>query len=119
MSSRISEETRARVRTAAKDCCGYCRSQQKYVLGMLEIDHIIPTAIAITFLVMNLKSLLKWLVFSVFLWFCFARRSLFFLLGNHSLTLILFLGNFLVDSQSIILFLFAHYFSLSLFFSKP
>lgn len=44
MSSKISEETRARVRTAAKDCCGYCCSQQKYVLGMLEIDHIIPTA---------------------------------------------------------------------------
>ena len=42
MSSKISEETRARVRTAAKDCCGYCLSQQKYVLGMLEIDHIIP-----------------------------------------------------------------------------
>jgi HNH endonuclease len=44
MSGKISEEVRARVRSEAKDCCGYCRSLQKYVLGMLEIDHIIPKA---------------------------------------------------------------------------
>ncbi|MDG3497143.1 MULTISPECIES: hypothetical protein, partial [Pseudanabaena] len=78
------------------------------------------TAIAITFLVMNLEALLKRIVFSVFLWFLFlSGNSLFFLRGNRSLTLILFLGNFLVDSQSIIPFLFAHSFPLSLFFSKP
>lgn len=43
-SSQISEEVRARVRTQARNQCGYCRSLQKYVLGMLEIDHIIPKA---------------------------------------------------------------------------
>ena len=43
-SSQISEEVRARVRTQAKNQCGYCRSLQKYVLGMLEIEHIIPKA---------------------------------------------------------------------------
>ena len=40
--SQISEEVKARVRTRAKNQCGYCRSLQKYVLGMLEIEHIIP-----------------------------------------------------------------------------
>ena len=43
-STRISEEVRARVRFEAQDQCGYCRSLQKYVLGILEIDHIIPKA---------------------------------------------------------------------------
>ncbi|MCY7278091.1 MAG: HNH endonuclease [Phormidesmis sp. CAN_BIN44] len=42
--SQISEEIRARVRIQAKDQCGYCRSLQKYVLGILEIEHIIPKA---------------------------------------------------------------------------
>jgi len=42
--SQISEEVRRRVRAAASDQCGYCRSLQKYVLGILEIDHIIPKA---------------------------------------------------------------------------
>lgn len=46
MSSRqISEEVRARIRTQAKNQCGYCRSLQKYVLGVLEIEHIIPKAL--------------------------------------------------------------------------
>ncbi|MBD1808873.1 HNH endonuclease [Microcoleus sp. FACHB-SPT15] len=46
MSSRqISEEVRARVRIQAKNQCGYCRSLQKYVLGVLEIEHIIPKAL--------------------------------------------------------------------------
>lgn len=44
-SSQISEEIRARVRTQAKNQCGYCRSLQKYVLGILEIEHIIPKAL--------------------------------------------------------------------------
>jgi len=35
---------RIRVRTQAQDRCGYCRSPQSLVLGMLEIDHIVPTA---------------------------------------------------------------------------
>ncbi len=40
----ISDEIRDRVRAQAGDRCGYCRSLQKYVLGILEIDHLIPTA---------------------------------------------------------------------------
>ncbi len=44
-SSQISEEVRARVRIQAKNQCGYCRSLQKYVLGVLEIEHIIPKAL--------------------------------------------------------------------------
>jgi HNH endonuclease len=42
--SQISEEVRARVRIQAKDRCGYCRSLQKYVLGILEMEHIVPKA---------------------------------------------------------------------------
>lgn len=44
-SSYISEEVRARVKAQAKNQCGYCRSLQKYVLGILEIEHIIPKAL--------------------------------------------------------------------------
>lgn len=44
-SSYISEELRAKIRTQANDQCGYCRSLQKYVLGILEIEHIIPKAL--------------------------------------------------------------------------
>ena len=40
----ISEILRAKIRTQAGDQCGYCRSLQKYVLGLLEIEHIIPKA---------------------------------------------------------------------------
>ena len=35
---------RQRVRTAAGDRCGYCHSHQQYVMGRLEIEHIIPRA---------------------------------------------------------------------------
>jgi len=42
--SNISEEVRSKVRLQAGNCCGYCRSSQKYVLGLLEIDHLIPKA---------------------------------------------------------------------------
>lgn len=42
--SGISEEIRARVREQAGNRCGYCLSLQKYVLGILEIEHIIPKA---------------------------------------------------------------------------
>ncbi|WP_337907033.1 HNH endonuclease signature motif containing protein [Iningainema tapete] len=44
-SSYICEEVRLRIRTQAKNQCGYCRSLQKYVLGILEIEHIIPKAL--------------------------------------------------------------------------
>jgi hypothetical protein len=40
----ISEQVRARVRAQAQNRCGYCRSLQMYVLGILEIDHIIPNS---------------------------------------------------------------------------
>jgi HNH endonuclease len=43
--SSISEELRAKIRTQANNQCGYCRSLQKYVLGILEIEHIIPKAL--------------------------------------------------------------------------
>ena len=42
--SQISEAVRARVRASAQNRCGYCQSLQKYVLGILEIEHIIPKA---------------------------------------------------------------------------
>ena len=44
-SSQISEELRAKIRIEANNQCGYCRSLQKYVLGILEIEHIIPKAL--------------------------------------------------------------------------
>jgi hypothetical protein len=40
----ISESLRARIRQQAGDRCGYCRSPQRYILGTLEIDHIVPVA---------------------------------------------------------------------------
>jgi HNH endonuclease len=40
----ISAAVRARVRAEAHNRCGYCQSSQLYVLGILEIDHIIPKA---------------------------------------------------------------------------
>jgi hypothetical protein len=42
--SQISEAVRQRVRSQANNQCGYCRSLQKYVIGILEIEHIIPKA---------------------------------------------------------------------------
>lgn len=44
-SSQISEELRTKIRVEANNQCGYCRSLQKYVLGILEIEHIIPKAL--------------------------------------------------------------------------
>ncbi len=42
--SSISEDIRTRIREQANNQCGYCRSLQKYVLGVLEIEHITPKA---------------------------------------------------------------------------
>lgn len=42
--SQISEELRLQIQKQANYQCGYCRSLQKYVLGILEIEHIIPKA---------------------------------------------------------------------------
>ena len=38
----ISDATRARVRIAAGNRCGYCLAHQEYVPWVLEIEHIIP-----------------------------------------------------------------------------
>jgi hypothetical protein len=40
----ISADVRERVRRQAENRCGYCRSRQEYVLGFLEIEHLIPQA---------------------------------------------------------------------------
>ncbi|NOT54963.1 MAG: hypothetical protein HOP18_10185 [Deltaproteobacteria bacterium] len=40
----IAETVRARLRAQARERCGYCLSVQQYVLGRLEIDHLIPRA---------------------------------------------------------------------------
>lgn len=40
----ISHKIREQVRSRAGNRCGYCQSSQKYVLGLLEIEHIIPQA---------------------------------------------------------------------------
>ena len=39
----IPDSVRERVRAQARNRCGYCLSRQELVLGVLEIDHIIPT----------------------------------------------------------------------------
>lgn len=39
-----SEAARARVRNAAGNRCGYCRSRQEYVFAPLEIEHIVPVS---------------------------------------------------------------------------
>jgi len=41
----ISAAVRKRIREIARDRCGYCLSPQQYVLGVLEIEHIIPRAL--------------------------------------------------------------------------
>ncbi len=40
----ISDELKERIRIQAGDRCGYCQSAQRYVFGLLEIDHLKPTA---------------------------------------------------------------------------
>jgi 5-methylcytosine-specific restriction endonuclease McrA len=42
MSSKIPEDVKARVRSAARHRCGYCQAQQRYTL--LVIEHIIAKA---------------------------------------------------------------------------
>ena len=41
-STHIPKDVQQRVREQAGDRCGYCQSQQQYVLGKLEIDHLTP-----------------------------------------------------------------------------
>lgn len=40
----VSEVVRRRVRLAAGDRCGYCQSAQRYVFGLLEVEHLVPQA---------------------------------------------------------------------------
>jgi hypothetical protein len=44
-STYLSEELRQRVRDKSNNRCGYCLSPQRYVMGKLEIEHIIPRAL--------------------------------------------------------------------------
>lgn len=43
--ARVPDESRARVRADSGDRCGYCLARQQYVLGQLEIEHIVPRAL--------------------------------------------------------------------------
>ena len=38
----VNPALRRRIREQAGNRCGYCRSHQRYVLGILELDHIHP-----------------------------------------------------------------------------
>ncbi len=40
----ISEELREKVRQQAGNRCGYCLAYQEFVLGVLEMEHIVPVA---------------------------------------------------------------------------
>lgn len=42
MRNSIPDNLRNKVQEAFNNCCAYCQSSQQYVLGILEIDHIIP-----------------------------------------------------------------------------
>lgn len=42
--SYIPKAVRQRVRTAARNRCGYCLSAQQYVYNIMPIDHIVPTS---------------------------------------------------------------------------
>jgi hypothetical protein len=42
--AKIPDAIRQRVRKAARERCGYCLSPQRYVMGKLEVEHIIPRA---------------------------------------------------------------------------
>ena len=41
----VSSHLRERIRQQAQNRCGYCLAHQDYVLGWLEIEHIIPTGV--------------------------------------------------------------------------
>lgn len=40
----LSERLRRRVRERAKNRCEYCLSHQDYIMGWLQVDHILPVA---------------------------------------------------------------------------
>ena len=41
-SGSISDSLRAKIRTQARNRCGYCLTRQEYIPWTLEIEHIIP-----------------------------------------------------------------------------
>jgi hypothetical protein len=43
--SKIPKDVQRRVRAQAQNRCGYCISSQKYILGLLEMEHIHPEAL--------------------------------------------------------------------------
>ncbi|MBI2876617.1 MAG: HNH endonuclease [Candidatus Tectomicrobia bacterium] len=43
-STDVPDSIRQRVRESARDRCGYCLSPQRYVMGKLEVEHVIPRA---------------------------------------------------------------------------
>jgi 5-methylcytosine-specific restriction endonuclease McrA len=40
----VSEILKQRVREAAGDRCGYCLSPQRFIMGTLEVEHLVPRA---------------------------------------------------------------------------
>jgi hypothetical protein len=40
--AQVPQQVRDRVRAEAGDRCGYCLCPQRYVMGILEIEHIVP-----------------------------------------------------------------------------
>jgi hypothetical protein len=40
----VSDELRQRVRQQARERCGYCQVESRYVYAIMEIEHITPTA---------------------------------------------------------------------------
>lgn len=43
--SKIPKDVQRRVRAQARNRCGYCISSQKYILGLLEMEHLHPEAL--------------------------------------------------------------------------
>lgn len=43
-SADVPDSVRQRVVKSARDRCGYCLSPQRYVMGKLEVEHVIPCA---------------------------------------------------------------------------
>lgn len=43
--SYISEKLRQKIIAEARNRCGYCLGEQRYIFAPLEIDHLLPTAL--------------------------------------------------------------------------
>lgn len=42
--TKVSDEIKRRIRFAAANRCGFCQAEQRRILGILEIEHLIPLA---------------------------------------------------------------------------